>query len=246
MVRRLTRPCSQVLSTHKPRYLQLGRLCRQPRPPLLTRCGSRRMATPLMRRAGIPVAARQTCSPGTESAGWFQRKWRGAAIEFQHGLFSHRKNDGRRARRQWAFTYVSCMGDMPYVKELADHYSMSDNYHQPVMGGTGANMQSCLVSATPSGSAMKTEIQPSHRTMNSFGWHSRRRYGGRIEDPNPCFPGTNNWWIQDGYGGGGFGSAIYGGGSYKQLLGPLPTGFGPDPWYDLSFALEHPIQPQLR
>ena len=30
-------------------------------------------------------------------------------------------------------------GDAPYTKYLADNYAMSDNYHQPVMGGTGAN-----------------------------------------------------------------------------------------------------------
>ena len=30
-------------------------------------------------------------------------------------------------------------GDAPYLKFLADNYSMSDNYHQAVMGGTGAN-----------------------------------------------------------------------------------------------------------
>ena len=30
-------------------------------------------------------------------------------------------------------------GDVPVLKELADEYSMSDNYHQAVMGGTGAN-----------------------------------------------------------------------------------------------------------
>jgi phospholipase C len=30
-------------------------------------------------------------------------------------------------------------GDAPYLKSLADSYTMSDNYHQPVMGGTGAN-----------------------------------------------------------------------------------------------------------
>jgi phospholipase C len=29
--------------------------------------------------------------------------------------------------------------DMPYLKLLADQYTMSDNYHQPVMGGTGPN-----------------------------------------------------------------------------------------------------------
>src|SRR3984957_16505248 len=30
-------------------------------------------------------------------------------------------------------------GDVPELKKLADQYSMSDNYHQAVMGGTGAN-----------------------------------------------------------------------------------------------------------
>ena len=30
-------------------------------------------------------------------------------------------------------------GDMPFFKMLADNYSMSDNMHQSVMGGTGAN-----------------------------------------------------------------------------------------------------------
>jgi len=30
-------------------------------------------------------------------------------------------------------------GDMPYFKQLADTYSMSDNFHQSVEGGTGAN-----------------------------------------------------------------------------------------------------------
>ena len=30
-------------------------------------------------------------------------------------------------------------GDVPVLKQLADQYSMSDNYHQAMMGGTGAN-----------------------------------------------------------------------------------------------------------
>ena len=30
-------------------------------------------------------------------------------------------------------------GDAPYLKSLADDYAMSDNYHQAVLGGTGAN-----------------------------------------------------------------------------------------------------------
>ena len=32
-------------------------------------------------------------------------------------------------------------GDAPFFKFLADHYTMSDNYHQPVMGGTGPDSQ---------------------------------------------------------------------------------------------------------
>jgi len=34
-----------------------------------------------------------------------------------------------------------------------------------------------------------------------------------IENPNPL-QGTNNWYIEDGYGDGSFGSASSGGGSY--------------------------------
>ena len=30
-------------------------------------------------------------------------------------------------------------GDAPYFKSLADNYAMSDNFHQSVNGGTGAN-----------------------------------------------------------------------------------------------------------
>jgi phospholipase C len=35
--------------------------------------------------------------------------------------------------------YKMVQGDAPYLKYLADHYAMSDNFHQSVMGGTGAN-----------------------------------------------------------------------------------------------------------
>ena len=35
--------------------------------------------------------------------------------------------------------YNVLQGDAPYLKYLADHYAMSDNYHQAAMGGTGAN-----------------------------------------------------------------------------------------------------------
>lgn len=36
-----------------------------------------------------------------------------------------------------------------------------------------------------------------------------------IENPDPQAK-TNNWYTEDGYGGGGFGSPVYGGGSYTD------------------------------
>jgi hypothetical protein len=36
-----------------------------------------------------------------------------------------------------------------------------------------------------------------------------------IEDPDPA-ANTNKWYSEDGYGGGGFGSPAYGGGSYTN------------------------------
>jgi phospholipase C len=30
-------------------------------------------------------------------------------------------------------------GDAPVFKFIADHYAMSDNFHQGIMGGTGAS-----------------------------------------------------------------------------------------------------------
>ena len=35
-------------------------------------------------------------------------------------------------------------GDAPVFKHLADEFAMSDNYHQFIMGGTGANFISLV------------------------------------------------------------------------------------------------------
>ena len=35
--------------------------------------------------------------------------------------------------------YNMQQGDAPYLNYLADHYAMSDNYHQAGLGGTGLN-----------------------------------------------------------------------------------------------------------
>jgi phospholipase C len=78
-------------------------------------------------------------------------------------------------------------GDAPYLKKLAGLYAMSDNFHQSVMGGTGANHV-----ALGTGDAI---------------WYSDGKGNpatpppNEIENPDPQ-PGTNNWYTQDGYGGG--------------------------------------------
>ncbi len=80
-------------------------------------------------------------------------------------------------------------GDAPYMKFLADKYTLSDNMHQSVMGGTGAN-----------------------HIMFGFAdaiWYSDGKGkalpppANQIENPNPQ-PGTNNWYDQDGYSGGSY------------------------------------------
>ena len=40
-------------------------------------------------------------------------------------------------------------GDAPFLKQLADAFTMSDNFHQPLMGGTGANHQMLGLGDTP-------------------------------------------------------------------------------------------------
>jgi len=80
-------------------------------------------------------------------------------------------------------------GDAPYFAELAKTYALSDNFHQAVMGGTGAN-----------------------HIMLGYGdliWYADAQGrpavppANQIENPD-AQPGTNNWYVQDGYGGGSY------------------------------------------
>ncbi len=84
--------------------------------------------------------------------------------------------------------YNMSTGDAPYFKSLADHYAISDNYHQPVMGGTGANF---LAVVTGDVAYYDTAGYPTMPPVN------------QIENPDPQ-PGTNNWYIKDGYRGGSY------------------------------------------
>jgi len=115
-------------------------------------------------------------------------------------------------------------GDAPYLKSLADAYTMSDNYHQPLMGGTGANhiMMGTGFAIWFSNGAGTPETPPHVRVnpaMPGTPPGGATNALSQIENPNPQ-PGTNNYYTQDGYGGGsGSPTAVppnanYGGGSY--------------------------------
>ncbi len=130
-------------------------------------------------------------------------------------------------------------GDARYLKYLADHYAMSDNYHQPVMGGTGAN--SIMLGF---GDAIWFSDGNGHPAMPP---HNQKVWAGgpvdEIENPNPV-PGTNNWWTQDGYGGygsNGNSTGVYGGGSYSNCSDVTQPGVGPIVSYLAS--LPTPINP---
>jgi len=80
-------------------------------------------------------------------------------------------------------------GDAPYFTELAQHYTLSDNMHQAVNGGTGANH---IMLGSGAGFA-----------FTDGNGHLAVPPSNEIENPNPQ-AGTNNWYTQDGYGGGSY------------------------------------------
>ena len=85
--------------------------------------------------------------------------------------------------------YNNLQSDVPYFTGLAQQYALSDNYHQAIMGGTGANHIAIgygaeIYWANPDGT-------PGTPPAN------------QIENPNPQ-SGTNNFYTQDGYSGGSY------------------------------------------
>jgi phospholipase C len=110
--------------------------------------------------------------------------------------------------------YNTSTGDMPYFTQLARQYTISDNYHQPVMGGTGAN--SIMIGTADA--LYYTDGQGNMTTPPK----------NQIEDPRPM-PGTNNWYAQDGYSGG----------SYSNCADTSQPGVGPIRNY-LSSLSYHP------
>ena len=85
--------------------------------------------------------------------------------------------------------YNNLTDDVPYFQGLARQYSIADNYHQPIMGGTGAN--SLVLGYGKTIFYAKSDGSPGVPAQN------------QIENPNPQ-PGTNNFYKNDGYSGGSY------------------------------------------
>ncbi|MGA2099129.1 MAG: alkaline phosphatase family protein [Candidatus Acidiferrum sp.] len=152
-------------------------------------------------------------------------------------------------------------GDVPYFKSLADTYAMSDNFHQSVDGGTGANHimfghADAIYFYDPNS---KTPYIPPQGvsapvTPSQF---SGTGVISEIENPNPL-QGTNNWYTQDGYGSdynAGYSMSdwatsqsnnlpiIYGGGSYSDCSDPKQPGVGPIVSYLHSIKIDPRCEP---
>jgi phospholipase C len=142
-------------------------------------------------------------------------------------------------------------GDVPYFKSLADEYSMSDNYHQGIKGGTGANhivmgTADAIWFSNGNGSPETppaVTVNPAAPGTPPVG-HTNAL--SEIENPNPQ-PGTNNFYIQDGYGGGSGSptatspNANYGGGSYVNCADTKQPGV--EPQVNYLNALPNKVKP---
>lgn len=94
--------------------------------------------------------------------------------------------------------YNMAAGDLPILQAFAQNYALNDNYHQPLMGGTGPNSQAIYTGdiyyfADPAGSG--APITPS---------------SDLISNPNPV-AGTNNFYTQDSLPPEDEGSTSFGG-----------------------------------
>lgn len=87
---------------------------------------------------------------------------------------------------------VQHAGDAQYFKSLADNFAMSDNFHQAVMGGTGANFQALVTG----------DIAYFTNPVTNDGTPGKP-WPNQIENPNPA-PTSNNYYLQDGYSGGSY------------------------------------------
>jgi phospholipase C len=122
-------------------------------------------------------------------------------------------------------------GDVPYFTSLVDKYAMSDNFHQSVSGGTGANhIMLGHADAIWFSDANGNPAEPPNNVQVFTGGPDAGTVQ-EVENPNPA-PGTNNWYTEDGYGesfNAGFpppytAEPVFGGGSYSNCSDPTQPG----------------------
>jgi phospholipase C len=136
--------------------------------------------------------------------------------------------------------YNMQQGDAPYFKLLAENFAISDNFHQSVLGGTGANHimlghGDAIFFSDGNGNA----TTPPENVMVDPGT-ALAGVVSEIENPN-AQANTNNYWVEDGYGS--FSSTgPFGGGSYSNCSDSTQPGVGPVVAYLQS--LPRPISPR--
>ncbi|HEY5254603.1 MAG TPA: alkaline phosphatase family protein, partial [Acidobacteriaceae bacterium] len=134
-------------------------------------------------------------------------------------------------------------GDVPYFKQLADEYSMSDNFHQSVLGGTGANhIMLGHGDMIWFSDGKGNPAVPPHNVEVAAGT-ANAGIVDEVENPNPA-TNTNNWYSEDGYGGGSYGTASYGGGSYTDCSDSTQPGVAPILKY--LKTLPNPVKPKCQ
>jgi phospholipase C len=132
-------------------------------------------------------------------------------------------------------------GDAPYLKYLADHFAMSDNYHQAALGGTGMNhVEIGTGDAIWFSDSNGNPAVPPHNQLVDAGT-ANAGVVDEVENPN-AQPGTNNWYSEDGYGGGSYGSASFGGGSYSNCSDPSAPGVST--MLDYLSSLSYKVDPK--
>lgn len=85
--------------------------------------------------------------------------------------------------------YNMSAGDAPVFRFVADNYAIADNFHQGVMGGTGASF--IYLGTGDMAFYSDGNGTPAAPPKNL------------IEDPDPM-PGSNNWYARDGYDSGSY------------------------------------------
>jgi phospholipase C len=90
-------------------------------------------------------------------------------------------------------------GDAPFFKQMADFYAICDNYHQAIMGGTGANFLALVTGdAAFYNLSGQLTVPPTNFTYQGV-------QISQVENPNPQAGFSNpNWYTEDGYQGGSY------------------------------------------